>query len=150
MKHMILLLSFIMLFFTYTAKGMQKEMHFKAPLSEIEKTIVLLKIKHASHKIDFNTIENFSIKTIIKKDRTDHFAASIIDAITEQEKEIGYIPEQISEKKDGIWHTTIPNNYIGNYTRYWHTKDDTGEYIELHSTFTYQPALVEVLNNYSS
>jgi hypothetical protein len=158
MKHIILLPIFMVLFFVYSTKGMQKEIHFKDQLTEIEKSIVLFKMKHASHKLDFHTTNNdtkekltsISIVTIVKKDRTDDFATSIIEAITEQEKKVGYVPEQISEKKDGVWHITLPNNYIGNYTRYYHTKDDAGEYIELHSTFTYQPAVIEVLNDYAS
>ncbi len=150
MKYIRVYTSF-MLFLLSSSTGMQN-IHFKEQLSEIEKLIVLHKMKHASHKIDFNAAHIFDapIITKIEKDRTDDFATLIMETIKEQEKELGYVPEQISEKIDGVWHLTIPTNYIGKYTRYYHTKDFAGEYIELHSTFIYQPAVLEVLNNYSS
>lgn len=159
MKHIILLPSFTLLFLTYPIIGMQKEVHFPGQLNEIEKLIVWFKIKKISKEMVLNMIadstdtknESKCLPTLtkIRKNRTDDFATFIINAIQEQEKEYGYVPEQISKKKNGVWHITIPTNYIGNYTRYWHKNDFKGEYIELYSIFTYRPALMEVINNYA-
>lgn len=154
MKCLLLFTCFILLF--YSLQGM-----FPDQLNEIEKLIVLHKVKKLSKPTCLNMIEQkkdhqdityeaqcFPTNTKIYKSQTDNFALLIINSIKAQESEYGYVPKQISEKKDGVWHITIPNNYLGNYTQYWHKKDHKGEYIELHSTFTHKPSLLEVVISY--
>jgi hypothetical protein len=152
-------LLFFILLCSYTNEGMHKEIFFPGPLSEIEKLIVWNKIKKLGKEtiLDMIHIDNPNIHdeftnlptlTKIRKNKTDYLSLSIISTIEQQEKEHTYAPEQISVKKDGVWHITLPNNYFGNYTRYWHKKDSRGEYIELYSLFTYKPALMEVIHAY--
>lgn len=149
MKHMIPLLSFIVLFSTYITKGMEKEIHFPGQLNEIEKLIVWRKIKKIGKPMVLSMTESTNLPTAthIRKNSTDRCDIFIINTIKEQEKEHGYVPEQINKKHDGVWHITIPTNYIGNYTRYWHKQDTEGEYIELYSNFTDKQALLEVIHN---
>jgi hypothetical protein len=160
MKHMIPLLSFIVLFSTCITKGMEKEVHFPGQLNEIEKLIVWRKIKKIGKPMVLSMIQpttdnpdkkdeskNLPTVTHIRKNSTDRCDIFIINTINEQEKDYGYVPKQISKKKNGVWHITIPTNYIGNYTRYWHKEDAEGEYIELYSNFTDQQALLEVIHN---
>jgi hypothetical protein len=160
-KFIKLLTLVILLFPIYLANGMQKEIVLPYPLSDIERLIVRNKIDkigkdtildmiHTPRNSSDTHNEFTQLPTVtkIRKNKTDCLSLSIIDAIQEQEKKHKYIPEQISEKKDGVWHITIPTNYFGNYTRYWHKKDSKGEYIELHSSFTYKPALMEVIDEY--
>lgn len=145
-------------------------MWFKAQLTEMEKLIFLDKVNELGREAILNIIEKptkskktiknnkptknneeipcLIITTKIRKDQTDELATLIINSIQKQETVYGYVPEQKFEKKDGGGHLTLPTNYLGNYTRYWHKEDTKGEYIELHSTFTYKPSLMEVLNNY--
>ena len=165
MKHTIVSL-FIFLLSSYPAQGMW----FKAQLSEMEKLIFLHKVNELGREAILNIIEkptkskkntknNEDIKnneeipcliitTKIRKDQTDELATFIMNLIQQQETKYGYVPEQKSEKQDDVWHITMPTNYLGNYTCYWHKVDNKGEYIELHSTFTYKPSLMEILNNY--
>jgi hypothetical protein len=149
-----------MLFLMFPSTGMQKEIHFPGQLNEIEQLIVWRKIKKVGKPMILQMIqpttdnsdatdESKSLPTLtkIRKNSTDNCDIFIINAITEQEKEYGYVPKQINEKIDGVWHITIPTNYIGNYTRYWHKEDAKGKYIELYSTFTDHEALLEVIHN---
>ena len=159
MKHIVSCTLFMILFLMYSTKGMQKEIHFSGQLNEIEQLIVWRKIKKVGNPMILHMIqptdtsnlidESKSLPTLtkIRKNSTDSCDLFIMNAIKEQEKEYGYVPEQISKKINGIWHITIPTNYIGNYTRYWHKQDAKGEYIELYSTFTDQAALREVIDN---
>ena len=143
-------LSLVTLLSLHSTKGMHKEIFFPAQLSEIEKLIVWNKIKKLSKEMVLDMVETTDLPTLtkIRKNKTDYLSLSIISTIEQQEKEHRYAPEQISVKKDGVWHITLPNNYFGNYTRYWHKKDSRGEYIELYSLFTYKPALMEVIHAY--
>lgn len=163
MKYIPLLPIFMLLSVIYSTKGMQEELHFPGQLNEIEKLIVWLKMQKISKKTTLDMLQpitdrgytkdeskTFPTLTKIRKNSSDTLSLFIIQAIKEQEEEYGYVPEQISEKKDGVWHITIPTNYLGNYTRYWHKKDSKGEYIELYSSFIYKPALLEVIHNYAT
>jgi hypothetical protein len=155
MKHIIF---FIVFSSIYSIQGM-----FSDPLTEIEKHIVMHKVQRLGKATCLNMIQQkkdyqdisceaqcFPTITKIYKNQIDDFALLIINSIKEQESIHGYVPKQISEKKDGgACHIIIPNNYFGNYTHYWHKQDDKGEYIELHSIFTYKPSLLEVVNNCS-
>ncbi len=157
MKHTIIWASFMVLM--SSSQGMQKEVHFPGQLNEIEQLIVWRKIRkvgkpmilHMIQPTDTSNLidESKSLPTLtkIRKNSTDSCDLFIINAIKKQEKKYGYVPEQISKKIDGVWHITIPTNYIGNYTRYWHKHDAKGKYIELYSAFTDQAALREVIDN---
>jgi hypothetical protein len=139
---------------------MLREIFFPGPLSEIEKLIVYRKIKKigkemilqmiesANNSDTHNSLRYLPTLTKVRKNKTDDFATFIISTIEEQEKELKYIPHQVSEVKDDVWHITLPTNYLGNYTRYWHKTDTKGEYLELYSLFIDKPALMEVICNY--
>jgi hypothetical protein len=160
-KPIILLPLMTLLFSTCSTKGMLKDTCFAGSLSEIEKLIVWKKIKKIGKETVLDMIHtpknnsdthheftDLPTVTKIRKNKTDSFSLSIINAIEQQEKEYGYIPQQISEKKRGKWHITLPTNYLGNYTRYWHKTDSRGEYIELYSSFSCKPALLEAIYEY--
>ena len=161
MKYITLFSFLIVLSLPYSTKGMLKDVFFPDPLTQLEKLILFYKIQKIGKNVVLEMIEvtndnsnrtdeskGLPTRTKIRKNRDDHFAISIINAIKAQEKKYGYIPAQISEKKDGVWHITIPTNYLGNYTRYWHKEDNKGAYIELYSAFMYKPALLEAISNY--
>jgi len=161
LKPIILLSLITLLFSTCSTKGMLKDTCFAGSLSEIEKLIVWNKIKKIGKKTVLDMIHtprhnsdahdeftNLPTSTKIRKNKTDDFSLIIINAIEHQEKEYGYTSELIAEKKRGTWHITLPTNYLGNYTRYWHKKDFKGEYIELYSSFTCKPALMEAIYEY--
>ncbi|HEX4069077.1 MAG TPA: hypothetical protein VHX42_03190 [Candidatus Babeliales bacterium] len=150
-----------LLFAAHSNNNMYKDIFFPTQLNEIEKMIVYHKIqkigKEMVLKMMKETINNpytqdasthLPTQLKVRKNKTDYFASFIIDTIEEQEKEFGYVPQQTSKKIKGIWHVSLPTNYLGNYTRYWHKKDFKGEYIELHALFTDTPALLEVIYNY--
>jgi hypothetical protein len=105
------------------------------------------KRKRSTHNATKST-PYFVIDTKIRFNQEDTLSKLIINSITQQELISPYRSRTLVKKRKNEWHITLANNYIGNYSQYWYKKDSAGEYIEIQSSFTYKPALLDVLNLY--
>lgn len=137
------------------------------PLGKIEKQIFLREVKRIGKKVALLQIKKtkdpqlcikndkcrlmlfpcFTITTHIKNQTTDALYKLIITKIKEKEAKNGYIPEHIQKTTSTAVSSIMPNNFLENYTCYWHKKDHTNiPYIELLSNFNDKKSLLDVLN----
>jgi hypothetical protein len=125
-----------------------------APLSPEEKELFLSTVNHAGHSFFLDQLElaqesnqgfYISLNLYLANTEKDPLTKSIVETITAQEQLNGYKPNNIKKHKDSLAYTYDANNYLGNYTRYWHRIDDQGPYIKCISTFTNLAALHQAL-----
>ncbi|HSC25481.1 MAG TPA: hypothetical protein VLB80_04680 [Candidatus Babeliales bacterium] len=168
MKHTLSLLTILILsILSHPATGMLFERPL--PLGNIEKQIFLREVSRISKKSALHAIKttpnptpitdgvrlgyrSYPCFTITSQFRTtqtnDQLARLVIATITQKDQKRPYMPKAI-ENLDQFGYCVIgANNYLDNYTQYWHETDDEGPYIKLISMFTDKQSLLTALDEY--
>jgi len=159
LRYAYLFLITIILSFNHATFGMHD------PLCAEEKGIFLFAANYAINKIGLPSFlkklertkedkEPFYITLKLYLANTDDQLTNlVIETITARELLYGYRPNSLTKHKDSLIFTSKANNYLGAYTRYWHSIDNNGPHIKCKSTFTNIDILKEIItqtekNNY--
>lgn len=164
MNRSITLFTFSILSITpHITKGMIHPRQF----NEIEKQIFLKEVNRIGKEAALQQIQNtkdperiddglrcairfypcFIITSQFRPSSHDSLTTLVMQTIADQEKKNGYIPEHIKKSNHLGISITMPNNFLGKYSRYYHKKDQNGTYIELKSTFDDKQSLLNILEN---
>jgi hypothetical protein len=142
-------------FLTQFLGPIEKQIFFKE-VERIGKKAALRQIKETKDsKLDtrddrchLTLFPCFTLITHVNPQEKDAFSQLVVKTIKEKEEKKGYIPEHIEKITPNGVQVTMPNNFIENYTRYWHKKNHQNiPYIELLSSFTDKKVLLDVLRN---
>jgi hypothetical protein len=103
--------------------------------------------KHAGNTIQSNIYYPVTVSIEIKIDpkTSGHYTLykMVHEAITLKEKKQQYCSQDTYDEKDNIIRR---NNFLGNYTEYWHKEDQEGNYyIQCKSEFTNKNELLCIL-----